>query len=71
MRLGFAKEKWKNMSDIERAPFMELSSLERQRFSANQSRLGVYQIQTFLEKKRIKRGKSVIEKEAVLFYLRI
>lgn len=51
MRLGFAKEKWKNMSALERAPFMELSSLERQRFSANQSRFGVHQIQTFLKKK--------------------
>ena len=63
VRLEFAKDKWESMTDVERAPFMELSSLERQRLRANRSKLGAQRICVFLQQKGVKPGKGVIKTE--------
>ena len=65
VRLEFAKDKWKNMNDVERAPFLELASLERKRLRANRCKLGVQRICAFLEQKGVKPGKGAIKIEKI------
>ena len=63
VRLEFAKNKWKNMNDVERAPFVELASIERKRLLANRCKLGVQRISVFLQQKGVKPGKGVLKTE--------